>query len=410
MKQVVSISLSPNTEQEDIVKAVRILLRPWSWKKGKETGKIGKMFETRFGGTAACFNSGRSSLQAVIRALGIEGGEVLVQGFTCNAVPNPVRWEWCAPVYVDCGQDYNMDPADLEKKITERSKAVIVQHTFGIPANLSSISALCKKYNLFLIEDCAHALGATYNGKEVGSFGDAAIFSFSRDKVVSSVYGGVAVVKNKEHGAELLRIQESMEYPSLAWIKQQLLHPILLNLCILPWYMYGGKYMLVLLQGLKILSKAVHAKEKQGKEPSYFPKRMPNALAELALLQLGKLDRFNAHRRKVVEAYRKGLAGTPFGLPKEIGGRESIYLRLPVQHKNAHAIIRKAWSYGLLLGDWYTSVIAPADTNQDAVGYVTGMCPIAEELSRTTLNLPTHIRLNKEKVREIIQFLKTHAG
>ena len=118
-----------------------------------------------------------------------EGDEVLVQAFTCVAVPNSVLWAQATPVYADIDATLNIDPIDVEKKITNRTKAIIVQHTFGIPADMDALVALAKKHNILLIEDCAHSLGATYKGKKVGTFGDAAFFSFGRDKVVSSVFG-----------------------------------------------------------------------------------------------------------------------------------------------------------------------------------------------------------------------------
>ena len=88
------------------------------------------------------------------------------------------------------------------KKITPKTKAIIVQHTFGIPANMNQLVVFAKKHGLYLIEDCAHSLGATYQGKKVGSFGDAAFFSFGRDKVVSSVWGRGGSNESKEQRAK----------------------------------------------------------------------------------------------------------------------------------------------------------------------------------------------------------------
>lgn len=411
--QPISISLSPNTERDDIRLALKLRFQPWRWKRGNAIQDLEKEFAQYLGVQhATSFNSGRSALLAIVQSLELEKeDEVLLQAFTCNAVPNPVLWAGLKPVYVDCREDdFNMDPVDLERKITHRSKAVIVQHTFGLPADLQKIQEVCARHNLVLIEDCAHALGARYQGKLVGTFGRASFFSFSRDKVISSVYGGMVATNDDQLARNIQTFQQGIGFPSLFWTFQQLLHPILMNWLILPTYRILGKYLLILFQWLHILSKAVHWKEKRGEKPSYFPKRLPNALAVLALCQLQKLERFNAHRKQLADFYYANLKGTVFVLPEKFTEREHIFLRFSVRHPRAHEIIKKAWRKNLLIGDWYASPVAPADTKEDAVGYERGSCSNAEKLSEETLNLPTHIRIKEKDVFRIIEFLKVYGA
>lgn len=406
----ISISLSPNTEQDDVWLALQLLFQPWRWRKGTAAQQMESEFAKYLGvNHAFSYNSGRSALMAILSALSLkEGNEVLVQAFTCNAVPNPVLWTGLKPVYVDCREDdFNMDAEDLERKITPRSRVVIIQHTFGLPADMEKIQDICQKHNLILVEDCAHALGATYKGKKVGTFGKAAFFSFSRDKVISCVYGGMAATNDPVVAERLRKFQGTSGYPSLPWILQQLLHPVAMNLKILPFYALGGKYILVMAQWLHILSKAVHWKEKIGKMPGYFPRRLPNALAILALRQFTKLERFNTHRRQIAALYTQELSNTQYKVLGTAYQEGNIFLRFPVIHPDAHEIIRKAWRSNLLIGDWYTSPVAPHDTKLDAVGYVMGSCPNAERLAKTTLNLPTHIHITKKEADTIIQFLKS---
>ncbi|MCP6726707.1 MAG: aminotransferase class I/II-fold pyridoxal phosphate-dependent enzyme [Patescibacteria group bacterium] len=406
----ISISLSPNTEKDDIVLSLKeIVSFGFLRSQGREINELEKEFSDKIGVRhAVSFNSGRSALMAILSAFKLEkGDEVLLQAFTCNAVPNPVLWSSLKPVYVDCEEDYNISPQDLERKITKKSRAVIVQHTFGKPADMDKIQTICQQNNLLLIEDCAHALGAEYKGVGVGTFGDVAFFSFSRDKVISSVYGGMAATNNAEYGKALRKFQAKAGFPSSYWSLQQLLHPVLMNWIVLPTYRILGKYLLLLFQLLHILSKAVHFSEKRGRKPSYFPKAMPNTLAKLALLQLSKVDRFNEHRKKMAGYYKRALLDTSFEVSEETSGH--IFLRLPVRHPNAYAIIRKAWDANLLLGDWYTSPVAPADTKLEAVGYVKGSCRKAEELALITLNLPTHIRITENEAKRTVKFIKQHA-
>ena len=406
----ISISLSPNTERDDVFLAFRLLFQPWRWKRGSAARSLERAFAQKFGFSHAySFNSGRSAFLALLAALQLkEGDEVAIQAFTCNAVPNPILWAGLKPVYVDCDDNYNMDVADLERKITPRTRAVVAQHTFGFPAGIKQIQEICKKRNLLFIEDCAHALGATYEGKSVGTFGDAAFFSFSRDKIISSVYGGVVATNNQNMGARLRQFQKSVGYPSVFWVFQQLLHPVLMNMAILPTYRIFGKYLLVLLQQAHILSKAVHWKEKRGRKPGYFPKQLPNALAILANYQLAKLERFNAHRKEIADFYEKNLVSSGFAFVPRTG-KEAV-LRLPVRHSSAHYIIKTAWKQNILLGDWYTTPIAPEDTRVELVGYKAGMAPNAERLATITLNLPTHINVSKKDAQAIIYFLKFFFG
>jgi perosamine synthetase len=416
MIKPISISLSPNTEPDDVWLAFGLLFRPWKWGSGNAAEQLEKKFADRLGVKHSfAFNSGRSSLLAILESLDLQkGDEVLLQAFTCNAVPNPVMWAGLKPVYVDCNEDdFNIDAEDLGKKVTSKSKVVIAQHTFGLPADMDRIMEICRKHNLILLEDCAHALGATYKGREampagrqVGTFGKAAFFSFSRDKVISSVYGGMAVTNDEALAQKIKEFQKKAGYPSSAWVLQQLLHPVVMNWKVLPAYSILGKYLLVLSQKLHILSKAVHGKEKRGVRPEYFPKRMPNALALLALRQLTKLERFNKHRENTAEAYYAAFAGTSFELPKMFGERKNIFLRFVIKHPGAREIIKKAWKQNLLIGDWYTSVLAPNDTELEKFGYAQGSCPTAEKLAQTTLNLPTHINIREKELRKVIEFVK----
>jgi dTDP-4-amino-4,6-dideoxygalactose transaminase len=401
----ISISLSPNTEKDDVFLALKLIFQPWKWKSGKGIEVLENEFKNYLGVKyAISFNSGRSAFLAILKSLDLnEGDEILLQAFTCNATANPILWANLKPIYVDCDEKtFNVDLEDLQRKITSRSKAVMIQHTFGLPAEMDKILEICQKNNLILIEDCAHSLGATYQNKKVGTFAKAAFFSFSRDKVISSVYGGIAVTNDENLAKKLKEFQGKIGYPSNFWILQQLLHPVLMNWKILPTYRFFGGYVLTLLQWLHILSKAVHWKEKRGMKPGYFPRRMPNALAILAQNQFKKLEKFNAHRQKIADFYYNELKKTDFELPIQ---EKQIFLRFAIKHPKAHQIIKKAWQKNLLIGDWYTVPVAPHDTKLDKMYYQLGSCPKAEKLSKETFNLPTHINISKNEAQKIIDFL-----
>lgn len=418
----ISISLSPNTEKDDVLLAFKLIFQPWRWKKPSTgSGQVADLENefNRYLGVkyVVSFNSGRSALMAILDSLELEKeSEVLLQAFTCNAVPNSIIWSGLKPVYVDCDEKtFNIDIEDLKRRITDRSRAVIIQHTFGLAAEMDEILEICRQNNLILIEDCAHSLGVEYSpprqnfgaearDKKTGVFGKVSFFSFGRDKVISSIYGGMATTNDEELARKIREYQEEIGYPSYFWIFQQLLHPILMNWLILPTYKIFGRYLLILFQWLNILSKAVHWKEKKGEKPGYFPKRLSNGLAILALNQFKKLKKFNNHRQEIANFYRQELKDiSSFELPPD---SEQIYLRFTVKHPRAHDIIRKGWQKNLLIGDWYKSPIAPEDTKLEKMRYVLGSCPKAEKLSKETLNLPTHINISKQDAQRIINFLK----
>ncbi len=413
---MISISLSPNVFFRDIFAALKMIFAPWQWKRGKYEEKFQKQFTEYFLSHEAkplkvyLTNSGRSALYLILQSLDIkQGDDILIQAFTCNAVVNPILWSKANPVYVDIGDDYNIDANDLEKKITKNSKAIIVQHTFGIPAQIENIIKIARKHNLILIEDCAHSLGQELKGKKLGTFGDVSFFSFGRDKIISCVYGGAILVKNEELKikSHLDNLYKNLKYPKRLWILQQLLHPVLMSL-ILPFYNIPfknngiGKWFLVLLQKSRVLSKAISYKEKQGEKPNFFPSRLSNSLSYLAFIQFKYLEQFNSHRRKLVNFYKKELKNSKFCAINPI-----LYplLRFPIKNSNAKQIMQKARKKGILLGDWYNIAVAPDDTNLNKMKYQKGSCPNAERISNQIINLPTNPNLTTKQAQIIINFI-----
>ncbi len=413
----ISISLSPNVEKDDVKLALNLIIRPWLWKNGKAIKQLEDEFKKYLGVKYAfSFNSGRSSFYAILKSLNLQAGDnVAMQAFTCNAVPNPVLWAGLQPLYIDCSKDdFNISADDLRSKINAKTRVVVVQHVFGQPCDMDKIRAVCGEHpGIIIIDDCAHSLGAEFNGIKVGSQSKAAFFSFSRDKIISSVYGGMAVTNDDAIGKKLEKMQKEFGFPSACWIQQQLWHPALLNYVILPIYNFLdlGKIFLILSQWLHILSKAVSWKEKRGEKPDYFPKALPNALATLALNQFNKLNKFNKHRQEIADYYYQNLKNTALVLPPKVENTKNVFLRFTVKQDPkgtpAHEIIYEAWhKQNILLGDWYTTPIAPFDTKNEELKYTPGSCKNAEDLAKITLNLPTHINISQKDAERIVSFLK----
>lgn len=405
----IAISLSPNTEGQDVFKALEVIFKPWRWKSKKSVNIIENWFKQYLNcSQVVSFNSGRAALYSVLKAFDIgQNDEVLTQAFSCVAVANSISWTGAKPVFVDIDDSLNINHQLLEEKITRKTKAIIVQHTFGIPAKIIKIRKIANKHDLILIEDCAHSIGATVNGKKIGTFADAAIFSFGRDKVISSIFGGIAIINRrfKIENRKLTQFQKKLAYPSYFWIFQQLLHPIAFAI-ILPLYSSGiGKALLIVLQKLNLLSKAVFDQEKKGRKPSFFPSKYPGALASLLIPQLEKLEKYNNKRIEIAQTYFMNLRKfKQIKFPLKTQG--ATYLRFNILSKKGNNILFEAEKNNIYLGNWYKNTIDPKGVYFDKVNYTKGSCRKAEKAAELSVNLPTYPRLTDSQVRKIIAFIK----
>jgi perosamine synthetase len=415
MARMIFTGLSPNAERDDVALAASILFRPWTWIQGEGRGKLEAAVSSRLNGASAfAFTSGRGALAAILEAFDFDpGSEILLQAYACVVVPNAIHWTGYRPVFVDVDDSLNMDPADLERKITTNCKAIIIQHTFGCPADLSRLIAIARKHGLAVIEDCAHALGATFEGRPVGAFGDAAFFSFGRDKVISSVFGGCAVTPRRDIAEKLKDIHVRAGDASRTWVVRQIIHPIVLALIKATYAVGIGRVIFVLVKKLRIVSLSIHRAERTGQRPKAMSRRLPNALALMAIHQLEKVDHMNAHRRVIAAAYARELAGVRAISTQRVDDpSSSVCIRYTIFSSDAERLIAEARTYRVLLGDWYRTVIAPKGTEAIA-GYEKGSCPVAERLAVQTVNLPTDVHITKEDavrvakvVRKIIEGIR----
>lgn len=167
---------------------------------------LGKVFAAErefasFCGTkhAVAVNSGTSALLAAFAGLSIgPGDEVIAPGYTFIASLSSIIYSGAIPILAEIDRTFNIDPVDVEAKITPRTKAILAVHMAGNPARLDELRAIADKHGIHLIEDCAQATGATYRGRRVGSIGDAGTFSFNVYKVITSGDGGMVVTNNEE--------------------------------------------------------------------------------------------------------------------------------------------------------------------------------------------------------------------
>jgi len=406
-------TFAPHVNARYVQRTLLLLLQPWKWKEGQERETLRKEIAERYGADVFLFSSGREALVALLRSLkGEKSAEVIVQAFTCVVVPNAIQAAGKSTVYADIEQEtLNLDLQDVERRITPRTQAVICQHTFGIPADTHRLRALCDRYGLTLIEDCAHVLPDDAGPSTIGKDGDFLLLSFGRDKAISGITGGAILSRNPAVSV-LLRAEEGNAVSlSLIRIKRLLLYPIAYGIA-RPLYGIGiGKAFLVLARTIGALVPILTAGEKRG-EMSPALHTFPNACAALALAEFKRLKEVNDHRRKLTSLYLALLANYQLQAPSsKLILLKSIHPDLPLQKfplfvRGAANIRQQLKRRNIHLQDgWTECVICPPGSNLEQEGYVPGSDPKAEEAAEQILSLPTHPTMTERQARRLLQEL-----
>lgn len=248
----------------------------WISSKGEYVNKFEKEFASYIGvdyATGVC--NGTVAISLALAALGIgQGDEVIVPTFTYIASVNPIVQLGATPIFVDsCRDTWQIDPEDVKKKITSKTKAIIVVHLYGHPCDMDEIMKIAKQNNIFVVEDCAEAIGSKYKGKMVGSFGDISAFSFFGNKTITCGEGGMVVTNDSTLADRAARLKGQ----GLAKYREY-------------WHdMIGYNY------------------------------RMTNIQAAIGLAQLEQVDKFIDMKQNVAKYYKEHLEGLPVEIHKSVG-------------------------------------------------------------------------------------------
>lgn len=320
---------------------------------------------------ATAFTSGRHALYSILKVLGIgKGDDVLIQAFTCVVVPNAVLYVGANPVYVDTEKNhYNISFSDLKKKITSKTKAIIVQHTFGYITNIQKIKDIVGK-NIWIIEDCAHTFKVLQ--------GDIGFISTDHTKVISTGIGGVAFINdyklipsNYKDLSKLRALQIALTF---------MIEVLITN----PKFYKIGRYIRWLLTKLRVFY--FLRDENKSIKPKNYPVRMSNMQAFIGMMQLEKLNENLKHRAK--------LSGCGIDL-----------LRRPILVEDKERV-KKILKKDLVMGVWFNSPIFGCK-NLERVKYKLGSCPNAEYICEHVINLPTHQRISFDEYLRIKKKLTT---
>ena len=389
------------------LKAESLVFQPWKWKKGPATEELRKTFSSAFNGDTYFFGSGREAMLALLRSLNLgNGAEIIIQGFTCVALPNAIHAAGYTTVYADMDPNtLNMSASSVRTKITERTKAIICQHTFGIPADLSGLRALADERGILLIEDCAHILPDQKGPEGLGLKGDYVMLSFGRDKAISGVAGGAIIArKNKARDGLQKEENEAIEY-SNGTIFRYLIYPDTYMAARLFYKIAGiGKVCLALCKVFKLMIPVLTSEEKKGYMPPTLHK-IPHGCAALALWELKRMNEINAHRRSITAYYWEQAQRLGWKFPSSISPTLPLQ-KFPLYIDGAENIRQKLKKQNIHLEDgWTSAVVCPRSSDQQRANYVRGSCPFAEGAAWTLLSLPTHPTMSLTQAKKLVDIL-----
>lgn len=347
------------------------------------------------------FTAGRMALYGLLKAIEVEpGDEVMLQGFTCAVVPKAVKYTGATPVYVDITVDgYNINYEDLLRKVTANTRVIIVQHTFGNPCrDIFKIKDFCQERGIHLLEDCAHTLGTEYEGRLLGTIGDASFFSTDHTKYISTSVGGFAIVNNDQ----LIRGMNSVyqeSKPLNRWTCVRIALQLgLINGFTAPETYKLGRYFLSAVARTPLFFLMNDYGNLEFPTAYPFPAKLTDVQARVGILQLEGLQNNILHRKMITEIYQSGLRDIA-----DLQGICQAPLRFPLRVRNRELWIREMKPV-LAPESWFSPAIQGiAEENLHKIGYVKGCCPQAERAAGEIVNLPTHPKVTPEDAMTLVK-------
>lgn len=322
--------------------------------QGPAIEKFEQAFATSLGlNDAVATSYGRVAFYYILKAFNFPAGaEVIVPALTFWVIPEMIRVAGLTPVPADVDpRTFNLDPAAFERAITDRTVAVVPTHLYGLPCDMAAIVGLARRHGLAVIEDCAHALGAKYRGRQVGTFGDAAIFSLQTLKPLNTYGGGMAVARDAAL-LQRVRTQAAAEpWPGEQRIKNRLKVGTAQRFFSRPWVFTLTAYPALLGAMLWRARPDVYLWEKirpLDPMPPEYRERYTNVQAAIGLASLPHLDGWNAATRANARIMDEALAGLPgVAAPFVPEGSEHVYYQYSVYTPDRDGTVRRALRRGV---------------------------------------------------------------
>lgn len=343
-------------QQEFEEKALEVLRSGW-YVLGKEVTAFEKEFAEYTGGKHCVgLASGLDALWIAFRLLDIgPGDEVIVQGNTYIASVMGITINGATPVFVEPDSYFEIDPERIEEKITERTKAILVVHLYGMASRMDKIVALCEKYHLKLVEDCAQSHGAKFQGQMTGTFGDVGCFSFYPSKNLGAFGDAGAVVVKDSELAEKFRIFRN----------------------------YGSEK--------RYYNKVVGANS-----------RLDELQAGLLRVRLAHIEELTVEKRKIADRYRAELKNDKILLPELVAGADSVWHQYVIRCEERDRLMEYLKGKGIGTIIHYPIPPHLAEAYKD-LGHKEGFLPITEHLAKTVLSIPMYNGMTEEEQTYVIE-------
>lgn len=359
-------------------------------------------------GTALAFWKGRVALYAILKALGIgPGDEVVVPGYTCVMVPGPVLYTGARPVYADIEPRYYVTPpASVAAKITPRTRAILVQHTYGFPAPVAEIRRIADPRGIPVIEDCCHTFGGRVDGRLLGTLGTAAFFSGQWNKPYSTGLGGLALVHDPALAERVRAEQASYPPPGRAAAFMLAAQLLVYELLIFPrtTALATRLFRWLTRKGLVVGSSST-AEFEPTMPPGYARGPAP-VQCRIGAREVARAASNLQTRQRATAAYLAELPKLGHAVPPIPENWDTPLLRFPLRVANKVEALARAASYGVEIGSWFECPLHPIETDHAAFLYEAGSCPVAERAAAEVINLPTHRRVRQRDIERTLAFVR----
>jgi perosamine synthetase len=285
--------------------------------QGPRIAEFERAFEQRAGrGTAISAAYGRIAFYYILKALDLPAGsEIIFPSLTFWVVPELARVAGLKVVFADVDPGtFNLDPASVERVITDKTRAIVPTHLYGLPCDMDRLLEIAGRHQLIVLEDCAHALGATYKGRPVGTFGTGALFSFQTLKPLNCYGGGMALVQDAMVAARVRKIVEALRWPSEKRVRDRLLMGRLQRIFIKPWVFSISLFPVLWVSALIDANPDVFLWEKirsLDPLPEPYTERFPNVQAAIGLEALKYLDEWTGQVQANAQYMNSILGGLP---------------------------------------------------------------------------------------------------
>jgi len=364
------------------------------------------------GGDVVTFASGRMSFFALLKCWGVsEGDEVALTGFTCSVMVNAVLRTGAKPIYVDIDPEtLGMSPDALRSCINEKTKVVVAQHTFGIPCEIDAIKSIALECGAYLVEDCAISLGSIYKGKQIGNWGDAAIFSTDHTKPLNTLVGGFVYTTDKALADDVRKIQKGCDGLKKdhqrailkRYLKEHQLEQGKHNRFVLDNYWNVLLKKLHFTHGISPYLEFEASTNANSNEVYPYPAKMTPMQAKIGIQSLAEYGKSVSKRKERLKSFinmMEGKVHIPYAYYDN--ERDIVPLRFAFATPNRSGYV--------FIDDWiwFKQPIVASLEPLENFGYKKGMCPSSEKTGDEIMNFP--ILLDDDKNERLIKQIKKYS-